>query len=144
MPPGGLLNYVTKRPHADIPNEVEVQLGSDAMKQVAFDIGGALNENGTVLYRLTGLARNSDNFVDYIHDDRYYFAPALTWKPDEANELTVLTRWQKADTKNGAGFLPRTEEDTAELQSLMRISYAGLCLKKKKIHKYYTVEHTQH
>src|SRR3546814_8743346 len=98
-----------KRPHADMPNEVEVQLGSDAMKQVAFDIGGALNENGTVLYRLTALARNSDNFVDYIHDDRYYFAPALTWKPDEANELTVLARWQKADTKNGAGFLPAVE-----------------------------------
>src|SRR3546814_540943 len=44
--------------------------------------------------------------IYYIHDDRYYFAPALTWKPDEANELTVLARWQKADTKNGAGFLP--------------------------------------
>src|SRR3546814_18851492 len=41
-----LLNYVTKRPRADMPNEVEVQLGSDAMKQVAFDIGGTLNENG--------------------------------------------------------------------------------------------------
>src|SRR3546814_11663002 len=77
-----------------------------AMKQVAFDIGGALNENGTVLYRLTGLARNSDTFVYYIHDDRYYFAPALTWQPDEANELTVLARWQKADTTNGSGFLP--------------------------------------
>src|SRR3546814_17108202 len=88
MPPGGLLNYVTKRPRADMPNEVEVQLGSDDMKQAAFDIGGALNESGTVLYRLTGLARNSDNFVDYIHDDRYYFAPALTWKPDAATELT--------------------------------------------------------
>src|SRR3546814_9202196 len=27
---------------------------------------------------------------------------------------------------------PRSEEHTSELQSLMRISYAGLCLKKKK------------
>lgn len=106
MPPGGLVNYVTKRPDADMPKEVELQVGSDAMKQVAFDVGGAVNESGTLLYRLTGLARNSDNFVDYIRDDRYYFAPALTWKPDEANELTVLARWQKADTKNGAGFLP--------------------------------------
>ena len=106
MPPGGLLNYVTKRPHADMANEVEVQLGSDDLKQLAFDVGGALNESGTVLYRLTSLARNSDNFVDYIHDDRYYFAPALTWEPDEANALTVLARWQKADTRNGAGFLP--------------------------------------
>ncbi|MBA3930508.1 iron complex outermembrane receptor protein [Pseudoxanthomonas japonensis] len=106
MPPGGLVNYVTKRPDADMANEVEVQVGSNDMKQVAFDVGGALNDSGTLLYRLTGLARNSDNFVDYIQDDRYYFAPALTWKPDEANELTVLARWQKADTKNGAGFLP--------------------------------------
>src|SRR3546814_3972276 len=100
--------------------------------------------------------------------------------------MTVLTRWQKADTKNGAGFLPavgtllpnpngrispslytgepntndyvktvasigydfrhdfgagtvfrqnvrfRSEEHTSELQSLMRISYAVFCLKKKK------------
>ncbi|MFT3762991.1 MAG: TonB-dependent siderophore receptor [Pseudoxanthomonas sp.] len=106
MPPGGLVNYVTKRPNEDMLKEVEVQVGTDDMKQAAFDIGGRLNESGTLLYRLTGLARNSDNFVDYIHDDRYYLAPALTWKPDEANELTVLARWQKADTKNGAGFLP--------------------------------------
>src|SRR3546814_9769755 len=31
---------------------------------------------------------------------------------------------------------PRSEEHTSELQSLMRISYAVFCLKKKKIHIY--------
>lgn len=106
MPPGGLLNYVSKRPNEDMLNELEVQFGSDSMRQAAFDVGGRLDDEGTLLYRLTGLARNSDTFVDYIHDDRYYFAPALTWRPDEANHLTVLARWQKADTKAGAGFLP--------------------------------------
>ena len=75
---------MTKRPDADMANEVELQVGSDAMKQVAFDIGGALGDSGTWLYRLTGLARNSDNFVDGIHDDRYYFAPSLTWTPDSS------------------------------------------------------------
>src|SRR3546814_8305065 len=35
--------------------------------------------------------------------------------------------------------LPRSEEHTSELQSLMRISYAVFCLKKKKTTKY-----TQH
>src|SRR3546814_4593535 len=30
--------------------------------------------------------------------------------------------------------LPRSEEHTSELQSLMRISYAVFCLKKKKLH----------
>src|SRR3546814_10471307 len=41
MPPGGLLNYVTKRPHADIPNEVEVQLRRDALNKVGFELRGA-------------------------------------------------------------------------------------------------------
>src|SRR3546814_2809468 len=34
---------------------------------------------------------------------------------------------------------PRSEEHTSELQSLMRISYAVFCLKKKKIHT--TIKH---
>lgn len=106
MPPGGLVNYVSKRPTEDTLREVEVQVGSDDLRQVAVDFGGKLNESGTLLYRLTALGRNSDTPVDYIHDDRYYFAPAITWKPNEANELTVLARYQKADTKAGAGFLP--------------------------------------
>src|SRR3546814_1066978 len=35
-------------------------------------------------------------------------------------------------------LLARSEEHTSELQSLMRLSYAGLCLKKKK----YTLQYT--
>src|SRR3546814_3376309 len=38
----------------------------------------------------------------------------------------------------------RSEEHTSELQSLMRISYAVFCLKKKKIKKYNTPKHTQY
>src|SRR3546814_2246254 len=38
----------------------------------------------------------------------------------------------------GLCFLNRSEEHTSELQSLMRISYAVFCLKKKKITNQYT------
>src|SRR3546814_2732824 len=34
----------------------------------------------------------------------------------------------------------RSEEHTSELQSLMRISYAVFCLKKKKNHQSYTIQ----
>src|SRR3546814_4430346 len=37
---------------------------------------------------------------------------------------------------------PRSEEHTSELQSLMRISYAVFCLKKKKTYKIYNKHHT--
>src|SRR3546814_6012281 len=44
--------------------------------------------------------------------------PALPGDPDEAGRA-------------GGGRSPRSEEHTSELQSLMRISYAVFCLKKK-------------
>src|SRR3546814_679175 len=45
-------------------------------------------------------------------------------------------RGRRAQARHGAvrrhqGFDPRSEEHTSELQSLMRISYAVFCLKKK-------------
>lgn len=106
MPPGGLVNFVSKRPRADQVQEVELQVGNHDLKQAAFDLGGTLNDSGTVLYRLTGLARNSDNIIDHVHDDRYYLAPAITWTPNAANSLTVLARYQKNDTVEAGGFLP--------------------------------------
>src|SRR3546814_4520065 len=46
------------------------------------------------------------------------------------------------DLKAGAGTIvipdQRSEEHTSELQSLMRISYAVFCLKKKKTHTHLT------
>src|SRR3546814_1446888 len=39
----------------------------------------------------------------------------------------------------GGHITVRSEEHTSELQSLMRISYAVFCLKKKKIDKRYTI-----
>src|SRR3546814_7508157 len=42
-------------------------------------------------------------------------------------------------TQNRGRQVFRSEEHTSELQSLMRISYAVFCLKKKITHKYYMI-----
>jgi len=106
MPPGGMLNLISKRPTERPLHEVGVEFGSFDLRQGTFDFGGPLNQSGSVLYRLTGLVRNSDTMVDYIKDDRYYLAPALTWKPSNTTSVTVLSRFQKGDTASGGGFLP--------------------------------------
>jgi iron complex outermembrane receptor protein len=106
MPPGGMVNLVSKRPTATAMREFELQVGSFDLRQAAVDFSGPLNADGTLLYRLTALARNSDTSVDYIGDDRYYLAPALTWQPSEETSFTVLSRYQKAETSSGGGFLP--------------------------------------
>src|SRR3546814_8764119 len=51
--------------------------------------------------------------------------------------------WQAIPDLNWAGFY-RSEEHTSELQSLMRISYAVFCLKKKKQKKIGNTHHNKH
>src|SRR3546814_9484466 len=49
---------------------------------------------------------------------------APPWRPVPAR-CSVARHWQEARTPR------RSEEHTSELQSIMRISYAAFCLKKK-------------
>src|SRR3546814_10642182 len=52
-----------------------------------------------------------------------------------AGGVLVIASGQRRD-------IPRSEEHTSELQSLMRISYAVFCLKKKNKHSNIQVVHT--
>src|SRR3546814_3959219 len=64
-------------------------------------------------------------------------ASAFVWRNVVTNENSMSGRF--AITIDGVEHLlsdPRSEEHTSELQSLMRISYAVFCLKKKKYIKH--------
>src|SRR3546814_1767998 len=53
--------------------------------------------------------------------------------PEPAAEWLRLTLWHSIVLNLILAVLMRSEEHTSELQSLMRISYAVFCLKKKKL-----------
>src|SRR3546814_1020542 len=48
------------------------------------------------------------------------------------SDLVNRARKDLSDLERARDYLKRSEEHTSELQSLMRISYAVFCLKKKK------------
>jgi iron complex outermembrane receptor protein len=99
LAPGGIVNGVSKRPTATDLRELNVEYGSNNRKQISGDFGGSLTDDGVLTYRLTGLFRDSDNWVDNTPDNKTYIAPALTWKPDEATSLTVLSSYQHIHTR---------------------------------------------
>src|SRR3546814_2792283 len=60
-------------------------------------------------------------------------APTSDHGLSEASAAVLASRLHKPEPSRCAAPLPsRSEEHTSELQSLMRISYAVFCLKKKK------------
>ncbi|NGO55724.1 TonB-dependent siderophore receptor [Mesorhizobium camelthorni] len=104
--PGGIINYVSKRPTDETFREVEVSAGSFNTYQGQFDMGGKLDEAGVWSYRLTGLAREGESYTDYVDNDRLFIAPALKWQPDADTSLTLLAAIQKDKVGWGIQFLP--------------------------------------
>src|SRR3546814_5683497 len=78
--------------------------------------------------------RSGDHLQRRIGDGlerRGVFAGAVA--VDEPRVLPRLERGKRRVPRVGARERGRSEEHTSELQSLMRISYAVFCLKKKHI-----------
>lgn len=104
--PGGLVNVVTKRPPSELLAELEVEVGTFEHLEGKFDIGGPIPDLEQVRFRLTGLARDSDTQVDFIEDDSFFIAPALTIEPWEDTSLTILGYYQSDRTGATNQFLP--------------------------------------
>src|SRR3546814_5327221 len=78
----------------------------------------------------------SDAPQDEANQDQVPPIPAVDYPAERHRHDTVECRESKSDEQTDLGVRQmhrRSEEHTSELQSLIRISYAVFCLKKKKI-----------
>src|SRR3546814_1297440 len=64
--------------------------------------------------------------------DKYHLTPFATVTSASPRQVTQMVEAAHGAYRGGAPLPYRSEEHTSELQSLMRISYAVFCLKKKK------------
>lgn len=114
---GGLYNVITKRPRADALREVQLQVGTDDRYQGQFDLTGPANEDGTLLYRLTGLGRQADTEFDAVSDDKAFFAPAVTWKPRDGTKLTLLAELSHTETGGNPAYYNDSYGHVSEFES---------------------------
>lgn len=105
-PPGGLLDMVSRRPQAEMANQVEVQYGSDNHRQINLDTTGPIDPSNQFLYRLSGTVRDSDTQVDHIDNKRFNIAPSLKWNIDEDSSLTLISQFTRDRTGITSQFLP--------------------------------------
>jgi iron complex outermembrane receptor protein len=103
--PGGVINFVSKRPLSVPLMSVELDEGNYDRRQGRADFGGPLDVQGKVLYRVVGLLRNSNTQVDFVPYNRRFLAPSLMWNLSSKTALTFLGEWQY-DRTNWEQFLP--------------------------------------
>lgn len=92
LPPGGVINAISKKPYFTNGYEVNAELGSFNHHQISTDINQKVNND--IAVRLVGVYRDSDTFVDFVPNDRTYIAPSLTWQPNDETSLTLQADYQ--------------------------------------------------
>jgi len=104
--PGGVVNQVSKRPVLGQMNELGIEMGTNALWRGFADVGGSLNEDQTLLYRVVGSGYMADGQLHDTKERRYYVAPSLMWQPSSDTRLTVLTHFQRDPDMGAYGALP--------------------------------------
>jgi iron complex outermembrane recepter protein len=92
--PGGAVLLTSKLPTEYPFHEIQAQIGSDNRYQAMFDMSGPVDKNGTILYRVTGLARDADSQTDHVKEQRIAIAPSVTIRPDRDTKFTLMGSYQ--------------------------------------------------
>jgi iron complex outermembrane receptor protein len=121
VPPGGLINQVTKRPGSERTTSIEASFGQYNRRQGALDTTGSFDRNEFFRYRLLGLVRNSDTQTNFTPDDRRLIAPSFTYHPSDRTNITLLADYQH-DKTQWSQFLPSQGTLTANPNGIIPVS----------------------
>lgn len=95
---GGVVNTESKTAaNLTGDNLVQLTFGDPESAELGIDMGGPLNAEGTLSYRVVGLLRAGTTQVDHSDDDAVAIAPSITWRPGPDTELTLLYTRQEND-----------------------------------------------
>lgn len=103
--PGGMINLITKRPQAQRYYSLNQQFGSYGQYQTRADATGALNESGTLLYRLNVEYLNKNSFRDFGFHEHIFVAPSLTWKITPSTQFDVDFTYSDEDFQEDHGIV---------------------------------------
>lgn len=120
--PGGVVNVVSKLPLSEPLHEIQVQAGDHSRHQVAADFSGPVDDEGKLLYRVTGLARDARLPTGNMPDNRFYVAPSLTWRPSSDTSLTLLSQYLRTN----AGVYTRARPAAGSLIPTAAGTYAPI------------------
>ena len=102
--PGGFINYVTKKPLDEAQYALELTAGSFDQYQGTVDLTGPLNEDKSVLYRLTAGYESDGAFTEHVDPLRRGVAGALSWSITPQTQLNLTGDYQKTERLANPGW----------------------------------------
>lgn len=85
----GNVNVITKRPLEEFRGEVVAYAGSDNFYRVEGDVGGPINQDGSLRYRLTGAIEDAGSFIEFVDSQKYIGSGSLEWDVNETSNVRL-------------------------------------------------------
>ncbi len=102
--PGGIINYVSKRPTGERLRYLETGVNDAGNAYVGIDIGD--HASPALDYRVTARIAGGDTYSDLQDGFRGFVSPTLRWSDDNTS-FTLLSNYTHVDENHGGGsFLP--------------------------------------
>ncbi|EAQ04350.1 TonB dependent outer membrane ferrichrome-iron receptor [Pseudooceanicola batsensis HTCC2597] len=103
--PGGTVNFVSKTPRFERFGEVYGSYGSHDHKELGFDFGDVLNDEGTLAYRVVGKVQDAGLEYATSKDDEQFFLGSIAYEPTDYTRLTFTVDYLRRDgTPNSGGY----------------------------------------
>jgi len=111
--PGGVINFVTKKPLEKERYEFDAAIGSWNFKRFSADLTGPLSKNKKLLYRAVIGYDKSKSFRDYQDKENIFIAPSLTYLFSDKTDLNLEINYahQKTNQQYDNGTYIRTNPD---------------------------------
>jgi iron complex outermembrane receptor protein len=103
--PGGVMNFVTKKPLAEFMADVNFKTGSWDLVRPAIDITGPITKDHTLRFRLNTSFEKSNSFRDYVSSQREFIAPTIAWDITPKLSLNVEAVFKKSRATDDAGLV---------------------------------------
>ena len=94
MPPGGMVNLISKKPGKDPYNSVQLAIGSQDLRELSIESRGQLGDSN-LSYSIVGLARSKDGQAQTSEEERIMLAPSLDWQVTDATLVNFNLYYQK-------------------------------------------------
>ena len=103
--PGGIMNFVTKKPLADFTVDFDLKLGQWNLVRPALDISGPITKNKNLRYRFNTSYEESNSFRKNVAYDRLVLAPTIAWDINSKLSLNVEAVFKKAASTDDPGLV---------------------------------------
>lgn len=100
--PGGVVNYVTKRPKDT--RSITVEADSHGGSRVATDLGGFVGENQKFGYRVNLATEEIHPYVEHTDGKRLFGSLALDWHISDSSKLEFDIESQRQRQRSVAGY----------------------------------------